>query len=135
MDDYSSALSQGHGTDFNDSLSDFFGGSADYPISPVITLSPSQQNILNWQSAQELANLRVDPTSEPHGEPLASSSIKPSRRRYGPEIWTQFQPIVRDIYIIQGRTLKETQRILAEQYTFQASYVHFLRAFRDRRED
>ncbi|MCJ1238523.1 hypothetical protein MMC14_006513 [Varicellaria rhodocarpa] len=36
-------------------------------------------------------------------------------------MWTQFQPIVRDIYLIQGRTLNETQRILEDQYKFQAS--------------
>ena len=156
MDSISNLHFQGAGTDFNeDSFLSFYENSPSHLVdssSSPVTLTAgatfttsfnppfdrsfpsSQRDPPEWQSQQEFANDGtgeeppiVGSASELRCEPLALSMSSTSRRRYGPEVWIQFQPVVRDIYIIQGCTLLETQRILEEKYNFKASYVHSLR--------
>ena len=86
--------------------------------------------LLEWQRQQELANNRtgheppiLSSILESQSEPSAPSTSAKSRRRYGPEVWVQFRPVVQNLYMIQGLTLCETQRILDEIYNFKASYA------------
>ena len=42
-------------------------------------------------------------------------------RRYTQEIWDAYKPIIQDLYITQGRPLRETLRLLENDYGFKAS--------------
>ena len=44
-----------------------------------------------------------------------------SGRRYNQETWLAYRPLIQDLYITQGRPLRETRQILEEGYGFKAS--------------